>query len=522
MLGPVVLGQDEETEIHVQAIIQSGRRQLDIRIWRRGPAGFAPSRSALTLEEEDLAVLLDGIDELLEMSQGATQVAKVVRDRNEERRLRAETEPFGTHFMIRFGFWQRVRDSWRPTGDGLRLAAEQLVPLQETLKTLQPHLTALADEENETIELVLGRESAYRWPAPGADWLSSTPDQLAFHPRGVRITASIVEEDEERHRLLLQQWRRDDALWTPGDVSVSIGLADVEALLAGLKNVRDRKQQEPIPDRDYTVSEGTTLRLHVELEPPRSLSILECTIGESDFQPRLTIPMEFMPHFGRLLVEAGNLLLSRLSSPEREELRQREDVAVPEEIVAEAVLNPGDAAHVEPGEVPRRHAYATAEELVAKILSPEPQEEPAEISEEPAPEPEDEDVRRLAPLGEVRLGRHSVFLYDLREDQKRFMSMQFDGRALDVPVDDVEQLIEDLRQMYYQTLRGRRGQLATKDDPSAVRMSIHHRGSSTYVILERDEDGELTSLLFPIAEVPAFLNAAEKALARFARESVES
>src|SRR5579872_2729422 len=49
VLDTVVIGQDDQTELHVQAAIVGGRRQVDIRIWKRGPTGFAPSRSALTV-----------------------------------------------------------------------------------------------------------------------------------------------------------------------------------------------------------------------------------------------------------------------------------------------------------------------------------------------------------------------------------------------------------------------------------------------------------------------------------------
>jgi len=90
---PVVIGQDDQSEVHVQPAVQSGRRQLDIRVWHRGTAGMAPSRTGFTLEAVDLTALQEGIAELLQASDGARRVARVVWDSEGGRRLRAETEP---------------------------------------------------------------------------------------------------------------------------------------------------------------------------------------------------------------------------------------------------------------------------------------------------------------------------------------------------------------------------------------------------------------------------------------------
>src|SRR5579864_8362104 len=111
---PAIISQDEQTEIHVQPVVQSGRRQLDIRVWRRGAAGFAPSRTGITLDADALRALQEGIGELLHASEGGRRAARVVWDGENGRRLRAETEPFGTRFVARLAFWQRVRDSWKP------------------------------------------------------------------------------------------------------------------------------------------------------------------------------------------------------------------------------------------------------------------------------------------------------------------------------------------------------------------------------------------------------------------------
>src|SRR5919199_3943568 len=130
---PLVISQDEDTEIRVQPATQGGARHLDIRIWKRGPSGFTPTRDALMLDRADLEAVRQGIDELLEASDGGTQVARIVLDSGDGRRLRAETEPFGTRYVARFGFWQRGRDSWHPDGDGIVLSADRLSPLQTDL-----------------------------------------------------------------------------------------------------------------------------------------------------------------------------------------------------------------------------------------------------------------------------------------------------------------------------------------------------------------------------------------------------
>src|SRR5919202_6929100 len=95
----LVIGQDEDTEIRVQPVTQGGIRHLDVRIWRRGPSGFAPTRDALMLDRSDLEAVRQGIVELLEASESGRQVARIVLDSGAGRRLRAETEPFGTRYV---------------------------------------------------------------------------------------------------------------------------------------------------------------------------------------------------------------------------------------------------------------------------------------------------------------------------------------------------------------------------------------------------------------------------------------
>ena len=134
----VVIEQDDQPAIHVQPVFHRGQRQLDVRIWRRGPSGFAPSRNALVVRVADLAPFRQGIAAFLEASKGGREAARIVWDDDDTRRLRAETEPFGTRYLATFAFWQRVRDTWKAADDGLVLAADRLEQLQDVLTRLSP------------------------------------------------------------------------------------------------------------------------------------------------------------------------------------------------------------------------------------------------------------------------------------------------------------------------------------------------------------------------------------------------
>src|SRR5947209_5871888 len=255
---PAVIRQDDASELRVHVAIQSGRRQLDIRIWRRGPTGFAPSRNALTLELPDVSALHDGIAELLEASHGGRQVARVVLDTGEGRRLRAETEPFGTRHLARMGFWQRVRDTWRPADDGLVLTADCLPDVQALLAAARTRLLAPPEALSSGEPAVLQPAALQRWPAPGADWITIEPGRLAFHPRGIRITAT-VEERDQHHVLVLRPWRRVESLWVPEDTSLPLCVPELDALLRYLRDLADGKASGP--EQDIPCMEGGELRV---------------------------------------------------------------------------------------------------------------------------------------------------------------------------------------------------------------------------------------------------------------------
>lgn len=508
VVSPVVINQDDQSQLHVQAVIQSGRRQLDIRMWRRGPTGFAPSRSALTLEAADLDTLLEGITELLHVSDGAKQPARVVRDKGDERRLRAEIEPFGTRFTSRLAFWQRVRDSWRPMGDGLQLDAAQLGRLREILETLRPQLHELPDHPPPSADdLDLQPDPIHRWPAPGADWLTLTVEQIAFHPRGVRVTAMPDEEDPQC--LILQQWQREDTLWVRDESGMALTLRDLDTILTHLRGLRDRKRDEPGPPVQIPGTNGSVFQLEVRLGDPAILLLGERRPDEDGFSPRISMPAQYLPRFGRTLAQAGALLLARLPKEEREALLSREDADLAPEITEAAPVLP-ESSEPEEDLAPNTVEAGTPEPDFPEDVVLPAIERPVSVAPEYPPEP----VRRLAPLGEVRLGRHSVFLYDLREGERRFLDLQWDGRSIAVPVDEVDVLLSDLRDLYYDALRGRRGQELTIGGDPPIRISIHHQGSSTHVVFEHDQEDSLSRLHFPVGDVPSFLNVAGAAMTR--------
>lgn len=494
-LEPVIIGQDEGSELHVQPVVQSGRRQIDIRLWRRGPSGFAPSRNALTVEAPDLAALSDGISELLLASNDAHDVARVVWDRDESRRLRAETEPFGTRFMARLGFWQRVRDTWRPADDGLVIAAELLRPLLEVLDGLRARFLEAAESDLLNPVVSFDPEHEKRWPSPGADWITLDPDRIAFHPRGVRITVTVAS-DGDAHHLLVQQWRRDDSIWLPTRDPLGLSLESVDGLLSRLRH-------EPLDETPVERSDGNPLRLRMEgVGDSAALELEEMRDGSGT--PRLSIPAAYAGRMGRLLAQCGALLLMQLSPAERDELlAQPEGPVVSSEIVDDALVI------VEPEPVPEIEPLQPAAQVEASEGGnghPDPECGPTE--------PE----RRSAQLAEVHLGQQEVTLHVyLLADEPLYMAMHWPGGSLAVPMVHVPRMLEDLRNLYYDALRGRRGHISTVPGSPATHMSIHSHGAGIYVMLDQESADRMVSLLFPVRELPAFLNSADRVLQRVRR-----
>jgi hypothetical protein len=493
MIQPVVIRQDDASELRIHAAIQSGRRQLDIRIWRRGPTGYAPSRNALTLELPDVSALHDGISELLEASHGGRQVARVVLDTGEGRRLRAETEPFGTRHLARLGFWQRVRDTWRPSDDGLVLTADCLPEVRGVLANARTRLLDVADLARPGETVVLQPASLQRWPTPGADWITIEPDRLAFHPRGLRITAA-VEERDGNHLLVLRPWRRQESLWLPEASSLQLHIPELDALLTYLRELADGKAGGE--DNDISCMDGGTLRVLRRESGGAQALVMEQIAGESAPPSQLVLPLEHLARFGRALAQSGMLLITHLSEAERQELQRRDGPEIAPEIVAEAI--------------PPSEPESAPEESEGVGTQPPENAPGMAVAGETGPEGP---TRRFTPMGEIQLGRQCIFLY-LLEERDRHLSLQWDGRSLLIPIDHVSELLEDLRTLYYDALRGRRGHVSTVGGEPRVHMSVHNQGSTIAVVLEHEIDGRQTRLAFPVGQVPTFLNTAAAVLRR--------
>jgi hypothetical protein len=198
-----------------------------------------------------------------------------------------------------------------------------------------------------------------------------------------------------------------------------------------------------------------------------------------------------------MLAQSGMLLITSLTDEEREELRHRGGPEIAREIVAEAIP-------------PARPVQDPAEE---ENSGNHEADNRAESTDAEAPAESETPLRRFTPMGEIQLGRQTIFLY-LLEEQNRHLSLQWDGRALLIPIGSVAELLEDLRQLYYDALRGRRGHVSTVEGEPAVHMSVHNQGSTLTVVLEHEIDGRQTRLAFPVDQVTTFLNTAAAVMRR--------
>jgi hypothetical protein len=517
VLDPVVIGQDDLTELHVQAVIQGGRRHLDIRVWRRGPTGFAPSRNALTLDAADLDALQEGITELLEASDGGRQVARVVWDKDEGRRLRAETEPFGTRFLARLGFWQRVRDSWKPVGEGLVLAADRLIPLQALLRDLRPRLEPdVATTAPVALEIEHEEDGQQAWPVPGPDWITIEAGRVALHPLGTRITSDVEEDEQGAHHLVFHQWKRPDNLWLTEDSGVRLNLTDLDRVLTCVRRLAESEiPPEDAPGQRFPIADGSTLWVRIaslDPGPELRLDVLPPAEAESDSgaEQRLSLPAGYVPHFGRMLWQSRIILISHLSRDEREALLSAEELA---EIMENAQTRAaGQAESIAAAEAANGSTSDRSVDQDRVVL-----EEATMVAwkpEQPAPEPplpEQAPGSWAVSVGDVKLGQFHVFFF-LPEAEPRRLAIQWEGRSLQLPIDHLAELTGRVRDLYYDTLRGRRGRAVTIGTRPAVTISVHHHGTTSFLALDQEIDGKTTHLSFPTQQVPAFLNVAEAAL----------
>jgi len=539
---PAIIGQDEQTEIRVQAATHGTQRRLDIRVWRRGAEGSTPSRTALAVEAGDLPTLQHGLQELLDSSNGGQAAARVVQDNDQGRRLRAETTPFGTRYLAKLTFWQRVRDTWRPVDDGLVLAADLLGRLQEEIKPFTEWMQETATDVPDSIGDTLACHVLNRWPTSGADWLTVEGNHVALHPRGLRITAEVVADDE-RHSLLVRQWARDDSLWLPNDGTINLTIIDLDGLLTVLGELADAAARgETEKTSDLICTDGSTLRISLGLgEQGAFLTIEQHASSEAEagtyFEPRLFAPAEHLLWLGRMLLQAGSLLAGRLTEEERLALQSRPEVSSSVAAYAELPQTPAPEmspqryghAHSAGTEALKRIMFGTVQTSSSLVTSPATTAQRLQITDEiPAvdiahqqTEAEAEPESPLpVPLGEVHLGDHRVSM-ELRAREPRGIALCWENRTLIVPLVRMESVITVLRDLYYNALRGQRGfPLAIADEPSLT-VSVHNQGTQVYFALRHEQDGVVTRLTFPAGEVPVFLDAARAALAKIREEDLE-
>lgn len=611
----IVVGGDEEDQVQVQAVAEGGARSVEIHLWRRGPADVPPARDVLDLDLLDLDSLLQGMTELLEASEGGTRVARIVLETAEGRRLRVETEPFGARFLARVVFWQRTRATWRPDGDPIVVAADLLPALRDALTNLRPWLNEPLDGQMTAAVPIVPEP----WPNPGADWMTADRSSVAFHPRGVRITCSIEQVGDD-HCLEIRQWRREDSLWVPERVRLTLSVGNVDALLTALYDVSGRAQS-------HSVEVGEKLRISITGDPPDL--VIDQRIDDG-FERCLAFPQEYLPRFGRALAQSWTLLVGWLSDSERQQFREDRQVepgdtvempavdaippalaaaprpigptfrfgedsgtpgmVIPQEgqvrIVLEGFLMPRgltlpapvlgqvitgleellerqktesrvppllmcerpdcavygrvgtnirpDAVELRVWTGPRDSDAVTFEKVylpeVIKALresvrllgQPEPLPMPAADARLSAgrqerrddldttaaipavpPEPEPEPV----PLGDVAVGSKTVHLGLIGREERRRLRLSWNDETLQLPLDELDTLLSDVRSLYYDALRGIRGRSLRVADPP-VEVALVSRGST----LQLELRGADATLAFPASELPGFLNAVREAL----------
>jgi hypothetical protein len=524
----VVIGQDDQTEIHVQPVFHSGQRHLDVRIWRRGPSGFAPSRNALVVRFDDFAPFRQGIAELLEASNGGRQAARIVWDDDDTRRLRAETEPFGTRYLASFAFWQRVRDTWKAADDGLVLAADRLEQLQDVLARLSPWMEEKPPDDSEPEEDALQRHALYGWPSPGADWITVAPGHIAFHPRGIRITCT-VSEDDDRRSIVLRQWRRVDSLWVPEDTALPLTIVDLDTLLFALAQLLE-EQAGTGAIATIPCACDSSLRLVVSGGEHEEILTLEQLPPASEERepPRLSLPYEYVPRFGRMLLQAGSFLAARLSEEEREMLQSGDHASpsvvaydsLPEAIRYEVIHGPSSAHDGMAAEDEGSPNGDISDDTLLAVTAHDHNGSLGDadrLSDGSRDPTEELPAVRVTPLQEVELGGHRVMVA-LQSGRQSSLALTWNTHSLSLPLNSLETLTQDVRELYYDALRGRRGQPLTINGEPAVTVSVHNEGTRMFCTVQSGDNDGGVRLQFPADQVPLFLDATRAALAKLERE----
>jgi hypothetical protein len=526
----VVIAQDEGSEIHIQAATQAGPRHIDVRVWRKGPVGFAPSRNALTITHDDFAAVQDGIRQLLDNSGAGTTATRIVLEREEGRRLRAETEPFGMKFLAKLVFWQRVRDTWRPVDDGLVIMADQLAAVLATIGGFLPWLEHGGPGGDEHAADALQRHVSHSWPRPAADWITIESNRVVLHPLGARITFTVVERDGA-HVLTLHQWRRAETLWVGSVCSFDLDLVGVDALLGRIRAI-DSGTSNGQPEE---VRAGMPCR--VELVDG-DLLVIDALDTEGEVICRVTIARSQIGRLGRALLLAGSLLAQSLTSEERARIEEMpEDSPAVAEYEAELLPDPTTPIPSTPLTTPytsiremilntiampvapsRNEAeFESARSPVARAGKHADDEEAAIEADEPVDDAEAEEelfepVPEYLPVTDIRLDRHRVHISVRPGDDGQF-AVQWGDRSIVLPIDTLSGVISDFRDLYYDALRGRRGKPIVVGAQPPVTISVLHQSTQLYFALAQDREGGGTHLSFPANEVPLFLDAAREALA---------
>lgn len=543
----VVIGRDDGHPLYVQATVQNGRRHLDIRPWRRSSVGFAALGPGMSIDADKIVPLEHGIAELLAASNGGRQVARVVWDDKHGRRLRAEVEPFGLRFLARLGFWQRGRDTWHQIDDGLLLSAEHLIQLRDVLHGF--HAWVCDPDPQAALAETIGaeRELLHRWPAAGADWLTAEADRIAFHPRGIRVTCTLIER-EDGHRISVCQWRRHESLWLPDMGALFLVAADLDAVLGRLAGLTDRHEAEGVSEPEAVACrDGSSLRLSLTHGERSTLLVEQRNVRDgvaSDFEVRLTMPAEYIPRFGRALAQSWSLLAASLPPEERADLTRRADPWASERTgsrtgpaVEDAITSakpPRERAHeaevaidtemsgastlldpegTEPATVllaPELHDLIPERVMEEPVLTPEASEDPQ--TGESAADAQDEQPLYVR-LRTLALGTHRVALSLQGSSERPEFTLAWADRALHVPLESLGEMLLGLRALYYDALRGRRGRALVVGQHPSITITIDNHGSGLYCDWREETDAALPMLSFPASEVPLFLDAAEAALA---------
>ena len=130
------------------------------------------------------------------------------------------------------------------------------------------------------------------------------------------------------------------------------------------------------------------------------------------------------------------------------------------------------------------------------------------------PEPQPAEPPLYVRLRSMPLGRYEVAFSLQGVHDHPDLVLTWEDAALYVPLDCLHDLLSAARALYYEALVGRRGRVIEAGEPPAVRVAIDNRGYGLFCqILQEQEGDRRVALVFPASEVPAFLDAAEAALA---------